>query len=151
VLLLLLAACGSDTGVGDGDGGLPRFAAQQMSNTCAPNDALALRLVLAAEIDSLTCGATDTGESVTITVYTREIRPPQTIQLAGIVADGDAAYCPGGDGPPCRLPVGGEITFTSHEPDVSSTGSFSLDLGDEVIEADFDASWCVPDPPGRCG
>ena len=81
----------------------------------------------------------------------REITPPETFQLAGIVSDGSVSYCPAGDGPPCVLPVAGTITFETYELDGPASGSFVIDLGDELIEGDFDAERCEPASPIRCG
>ena len=147
----MLACDSGDSAPGDGDGdgdGDGRFAAQVISPACAPNGGPALRLTLAAAIDPQSCAATDLEESLVITVYSREIAPPETFDVAEL-SEGDAFHCPGGDAP-CLTARSGSVTFETYDPDVAAAGSYVVDLGSEVIDESFDAEACEPDPPVFC-
>jgi hypothetical protein len=135
---------------GGADASVGEFAAQLVRPSCAPNDALAIRVLLGTAADGDGCGLDEDAESVQFEVWTREIEAPAIFSFAPGEAIGTGQMCPGG-GDPCRTYDTGQIQFEAYEEGGAASGSWTLYEGETMITGDFTATWCEPAVPQPCG
>ena len=150
LLTLSIGACSDDADV---DTDLVANASRTYANSaivpsCGPADGPAFRLTLsdapiAADSCSVLIGA---ARQLEILIYTNEIEAPQTVRFDSFET-GFANDCPGGSAP-CVLIEAGEIRFETFS-NQGASGSWRLEIGDEVETGSFNASFC--DPMTLCG
>jgi hypothetical protein len=136
---------GTDTDAAVGD-----FAIQMVRPSCAPNDALAIRVLLGTAADGDGCALDEDAESVQFEVWTREIEAPAIFSFAPGEALGTAQMCPGG-GDPCRSYETAQIQFDAYEEGGAASGTWTVYEGETMIDGDFTATWCEPVTPEPCG
>ena len=126
------------------------FTAQAITESCAPNDGPALRLVLSDSINA-ECGPSSTGESIELLIWAGTIDAPATFDFSGEPLDPGAALYRPVNATEWQAVDSGTIVFDSFDPAGTTSGSFYLQLGRASRRGTFQTTWCEPVTPVLCG